>query len=126
MCQPPHKEVTGTDPPCASGAALGPLFSDVGRNGLNCSEGRGSARGNADLGGKGGIAQNAGRLVVVARRGAHVDAQQDLAPPVEHIPEEMRHLKPAIVCGGGCVMSKNIRTPHTHTLLTEQQNEEVR
>lgn len=48
--------------------------------------------GGADLGGERSIAQYARRLIVVARGRGHIDAQQDLPPPVQHVPEQMRHL----------------------------------
>ncbi len=61
---------------------------------LEHAQRRVGAGGGADLGGERGVAQNARRLVVVARGRRHVDAQQDLAPAVEHVPEQMCHLQP--------------------------------
>ncbi len=50
------------------------------------------ARGGADLRRDRGVAQHARGLVVVARGRRHVDAQQQLAPAVQHIAEQVRHL----------------------------------
>ena len=50
--------------------------------------------GSADLGGERCIAQHARRLIVVACGRGDVDAQQNLAPAMQHVPEQMRHLSP--------------------------------
>ncbi len=50
------------------------------------------ARSGADLRRDRGVAQHARGLVVVARGRRHVDAQQQLAPAVQHVAEQVGHL----------------------------------
>lgn len=49
---------------------------------------------SADLGGKRRIAQHARRLIVVACGRGDINAQQNLAPAMQHVPKQVRHLSP--------------------------------
>ncbi len=48
--------VTGSNPPRTSSGPLRPLFGDVRRDGFEHPQRRGGPRGDANLGGKGGVA----------------------------------------------------------------------
>lgn len=81
-----------------SSSPLRPFLGDVGGERLQGSLRGLCASSNSDLSRRRSVAQHPGRLVIVTGRGADVDAQHDLPPAVQHVPEEVRDLCPRPGC----------------------------